>query len=213
MPSLLAKMVRTLPLLLGISESVPGIAFSIRLDRRIWPAALLTPWSSSAKPAILPPTRGFDTMKISTLRAACCLLGFLLAIANPVAAQPAEQTVEAAQRFLAIQFDRGMATSSTQTDQPGVIRGRVIASRARPDRCTSGYVWQDQSGGSGPGEEDWPNIVSVQHQGSTVLTTRSVPQQTMVTTYEIGSTDLASRVAYAMEFLRQACDPSANTGF
>ncbi|MFC3711147.1 hypothetical protein ACFOMD_01100 [Sphingoaurantiacus capsulatus] len=56
---------------------------------------------------------------------------------------------------------------------------------------------------------DWRKVAKVTANGSYVDVSPSQPG----VQFRLASPDLAKRVAYAMEFLRQECDPAAATGF
>jgi hypothetical protein len=56
---------------------------------------------------------------------------------------------------------------------------------------------------------DWAKIAKVEALGSTVVISPLSPRIRL----QLPSTDLANRVAFAMEFLRTHCDPLGKTGF
>lgn len=65
--------------------------------------------------------------------------------------------------------------------------------------------------GGKPGGFHWGEVKEVKQVGGTVELL--FKGNTTWTTVHLGSNDLAARVAYAMEYLRIHCDPTASTGF
>ncbi len=55
----------------------------------------------------------------------------------------------------------------------------------------------------------WKYVTEVKQ----VYTSVEWTQQNIVRSFDVSSTDLAARLAYAMEFLRLSCDDTADTGF
>lgn len=56
---------------------------------------------------------------------------------------------------------------------------------------------------------DWAKIAKVQQSGNTVTVSPTSPGLR----FRLSSDDLATRTTFAMEFIRQNCDPAAATGF
>lgn len=148
------------------------------------------------------------------------IIAALSAAANAAQAQPDAQSVEGAERFLAIQFDRGIPlTSRTASGRPFSISQRITRSRAwehgRRRGCAIGFVvdWDDRTHVGSEGGIVWDSVASVQQAGDTVVTRYVSGGEPWDAIYHFTSPELAARAAYAMEFLRQACDPARDTGF
>lgn len=142
------------------------------------------------------------------------------AISFSPSARAQEQTVEGAQRFLdslarSNQLWQIVADSEQGLRRNGSTRWNWV--RAQQNGCTSrvnlgGHVTEVTGAQIDVFEVNvewwrWSNIRAI---GSNVYVNDSIFPFTM---FRFSSSDMASRVAYAMEFLRQNCDPHAGTGF
>jgi len=138
----------------------------------------------------------------------CAALGacLLLAAAAPAAAQ-GEQTPEGARRFLE------QVLPGVVVQVPGGTWRIEIVSINPPtdDGCHLGYRDIQLTDNNSPGIHgfDFADVFEIRAEGTDVV----VVQRHVTVNWRIGSEAMAARVAYALEFLRQRCDRTADTGF
>lgn len=137
----------------------------------------------------------------------------MLTVAPSATAQAPAQTIGSAMRFLSIQFDRGM-TLRTTFPQGKVFEDTVLRSSRSVKTCSSDFTLrQHRDGWVGNAGLYWPDVVDVRQRDAFVEVNTRVAKEIWKYAFDTGSPELAVRVAYAMEFLRQACDPAGTTGF
>lgn len=133
-----------------------------------------------------------------------------LAIAGPAAAQEAKQTPESAQRFLAINLPTFFSVSmngqreitATRTTVPTATDTCTTDFKARLGNESNAISWA----------MGWRSVVDVSNsEGSSYVVVKD--KFGFTKGFDFGSAALAARAAFAMEFLRQSCDPAADTGF
>lgn len=132
----------------------------------------------------------------------------LLLQAHPAVAQPA-QTPENAQKFLSMYLPTNFSL---------VYKGKAMKMRrASPvtwsqEFCTTEFKRVTEDSLIQDAGISWLSVIEVRHVSNSaivVVTDTSHFHQT----FDFQSPDLAARAAFAMEFLRQHCDPAAETGF
>lgn len=128
-------------------------------------------------------------MKGLRIGAAAALLAGILG--SPASAQPPLQTPENAQAFI-----------------------RTIFSHYRPtdDVCVSERPVRTENGAVGNQALRWRDVAEVAHEPGT-KEVRVIMTDGNRNVFELAAASTAARLAYAMEFLRQHCDPAAETGF
>ena len=162
-------------------------------------------------------------------------LGGLLAAAAPVEAQ-GEQTVENAQRFLSQvlmgrSYHWGLVERSAAKARLSIVGKSPIIDASAKRRCVSSLRFDNsalelrsrnetqrfvdlQPGsriGGGPPFNWGSDLGEARASGTRVYLKWTGAEDT--SNIDMESEALATRVAYAMEFLRQHCDPTAGTGF
>lgn len=134
-------------------------------------------------------------------------------LAQAASGQAPQQTPENAQRFLAQIWPASFTLTASSWAGTAVVR-RLSPLTATRNNCGTSFQgifpepWRTaQEFGFG-----WENVAEVIH-GTGSSTVRINFKDGIIGTYDFGSGSLGDRAAFAMEFLRQACDPTANTGF
>jgi hypothetical protein len=129
----------------------------------------------------------------------------------PLSAQgsPA-QTPENAQRFLAINLPTKFGYYSAALRSVDVfLVGPATSGR---NVCATDFQAYTTGQGTASWGIDWATVAQVKHtSGSSVV--EVYERKGMIRGIDFNSPSLAARAAFAMEFLRQHCDPSADTGF
>lgn len=138
----------------------------------------------------------------------------IAAFAGPATAQPA-QTFEGAQQFLSITGQSLNARTIADDD------GAVLEFRTRDLKQSVGLRCATSFANSyldatppGRGAIIWRDVAEMRADGRYVLIHQLDPKrgQRYFLRIDDPSDSLATRAAFAMEFLRQACDPTAGTG-
>ncbi len=137
-----------------------------------------------------------------------------LLAATPASAQ-VEQTSDGALKFL------GQALSRAKVTWPGsdrfawVVGTSITIGDHKASSCRTKLTFEDH-GASGAliGNREvvvnWEAVAEVKQGGSVVIVKTTYPETTY---YTLAAEGMAARVAYAMDFMRQYCDPGADTGF
>jgi hypothetical protein len=146
------------------------------------------------------------------MRAIFSALASLTVVASSASAQQS-QTPESAQKFIALHFPLEMeyVTSSGHvikyllrarpTYDPRVICNTTIdAPSERNDGSSFKYI-------------HWPWISGVSRNEGSAIVILETNSADYFYRLRFGSAALAARASFAMEFLRQHCDPAADTGF
>ena len=143
-------------------------------------------------------------------------VGLLLA-SSPLLAQ---QTTEGAQEFLRLQFERGITHRfSRGGEDRHDMTFFVSPGKPTTDQCITHYKFNISNDPKATDSYiEWRNVPAVVQVGASVNvqnSPKSAAQDPIYafTKWEFGSPELAARAAFAMEFLRDACDPAASTGF
>ena len=174
-------------------------------------------------------------MRVSWFQGAAILVA--TAVSGGALAQPA-QTPEGAQQFLGQLAAQGGVTVSTDVgrgwnvfvdtmyDVTYAYDPSLVRSIQSDSACVSAISFARQPDRRGPAASDgmdpvygyrgeiiylyWTKVTLVEQTGTAVvvLDPPSYPLR-----FNFGSEALATRAAYAMEFLRMECDPTAGTGF
>lgn len=131
------------------------------------------------------------------------ILALCLLSASATYAQ-GEQTPENAQRFLKIT----LPSNFTLCNSHGCTEESRVTPIEPGNECHTKY--QASYNTPGVGGIYWDGVVSVERSRSQV----TVRNGTIVKlVFDFGSEQLATRAAFAMEFLKQHCDPAKDTGF
>jgi hypothetical protein len=152
---------------------------------------------------------GDARMKLFAKRA--CLIAALLIPAPTVAQSGSAQTPENAQRFLTVNLPTKFIyyNPATMGSQEVFHQGPVTSAR---NVCSTDYQAYTTAQGTQSWNLDWTAVAEVEHKtGTEVVEIKERKRMNRI--YNFNSPALAARAAYAMEFLRQHCDPSADTGF
>lgn len=159
-------------------------------------------------------------------RASIVALSAALLPASSLAQQPPQQTPEGAQQFLAELARRGGLRMFWGKDDAGNATYRttvrqVISDVRSSNPCVSELVMGQVIRQNGVVQVDtqpitinWSRVNEVRQQENAdfiAITPRWSSWESIG--FNAGSTDFASRLAYAMEFLRVSCDVTSRTGF
>jgi hypothetical protein len=166
----------------------------------------------AAAPACLSPTFVFTLSRtggvIAVVRLMRSVAALLLFAAAPGAAfaQAAQQTPENAQRFIVLNFPQSFQWAGGPDTI--ILTEPVVA----PNNCTNvlrGHTFE----GNRPFEFtlDWRYVAGVTPFINGVV--RLAFRGNLILDLNFNAQALGDRAAFAMEFVRQHCDPAANTGF
>lgn len=139
---------------------------------------------------------------------AAAALATLLAAGAAVAQEP-EPTPENAQRFLKAAFEN---IRNPVYDKNGSLVPNVEwVIRVGIGECQTGLNYSNSTGGNENYSLDWKRVSKIQPEGASVRIFWAQHPNGLV--FHVGSEELTARVAYAMEVLRAACDPTRGFGF
>lgn len=136
-------------------------------------------------------------------------LAIIIALASPAAAQPT-QTFEGAQQFLTV-TGKSLKARAVYDNGEGVDFQILDMQQSARQRCATSY--------SLPGEAGrkaiiWRDVPQVRADGRYVIVRQlDANRETYNMRIDYDVESLAARAAFAMEFIRLACDPTAGTGF
>lgn len=143
------------------------------------------------------------------------LAAALLLPTSSLIAQSAGQTPENAQRFVAMTLPTTISNYHAPSNWRILMHRTSTAASASEDCQTTFSARVDQGSGLSdpqPITLDWRATLEVIHQaGSSDVSLVQANDWKIMIGY--GSANIAARAAFAMEFLRQHCDPTAGTGF
>ena len=152
-------------------------------------------------------------------RLAGSLFGILAAmpggVVGPVQAQ-VEQTADGAQQFVLQTLDRSLSKFAIKTKSNNYWRTAEVAYLAKLERCRSqlNYRYPDAPTPEWNGSIDWSALGEVEIvPGASANNAVRFVFKEQEYRFEFISSDMATRFAYAATFLRDACDPTAQTGF
>ena len=116
--------------------------------------------------------------------------------------------MEGAQRFLTLNLPARFTVGYNGRS----IEVARISEPEAPNPCWTRFRERLDNGVEASAGIAWRIVLEVRHaEGSSAV--RLLNRNGHEFTYDFGSEALAARAAFAMEFLRQGCDPSASTGF
>jgi hypothetical protein len=138
-------------------------------------------------------------------------LALTMALGGPVAARAQQgQTLEGAQQFLAI-TGKSLKARGVYDDGDGFDFQITDMQQNPKNRCVTSFAVPAETGRKAI---IWRDVSDVKADGRYVVVRQLDNQReayNMRIDYQAES--LATRAAFAMEFIRQACDPTAGTGF
>jgi len=152
---------------------------------------------------------------------AAVALAISLAMAQTAAAQSGQQTVASAHEFLRMVLVRGTTQFNVVDNRnPSWTRSWATIQRIDSSGCSTTLY------GAGPGPDgvhrsytrriDWSRVSSIgSNQSFWIAGAVHATDGAILDGVEISteSNAIGQRIAAAMEFLRQACDPTGRTGF
>lgn len=128
------------------------------------------------------------------------------------AASAQQQTPENAQRFLALSLPSQYRYQLDGIDEAFTER-RTAEIQAQDSNCRT--TWPNgRTDQQTETSIDWRRTLEIRHNGRLVTLVVRNPHDIRVTWFfDLGADAAAARAAFAMEFLRQHCDPAVGTGF